>query len=77
MTKYTEVECDGCGARQTNIIDNMEYTFVELVRSAPNYPKKILRHLCPDCTIAVYDFVGKRRESLNPEKTENRVSTIR
>lgn len=80
MTKYTEVECNGCGKKQTNIIDNMEYTFMEFVRG-PTAPDGFRpRHVCDDCALEVYDVIRKRRDheaKFKPGEKENRVSTMR
>ena len=65
MTKYTEIECDCCGAMQTGIIDEMEYTWTEL-RRGPSLPSGFRpRHLCPDCTKHVYEFIEQIRNDLN------------
>ena len=61
MTKYTEVECDGCGRRQTNIVNNMEYTYMEFVRGPTTPDGDILRHLCDDCALEVYYVIKKRK----------------
>ena len=80
MTKYTTIECNGCGELQTNIVDDMEYTFMEFIRgpTAPDGYRP--RHVCDNCALEVYDTIRKRRDQeskFKPGQKENRVSTIR
>jgi len=72
MTKYTEIVCDCCLAKQMGIVDDMEYTWTEIIRG-PSLAEDGFRprHLCPVCALKTFEFIMRTRNNndfkLHPE----------